>query len=413
MWMLGHCRMRSPGGATSDTRPMRWRAGGAFLLLCWLCAAPAAASEACEEPVGAEIPSITLQKWLDGFEQPVHLAHAGDDSGRLYVVEQAGRIRVIEDGRLRPDPLLDIRGRVTSGGEKGLLSVAFHPRHADNGYFYVDYTAREGGLHTVIARFTRGADGRADPASEQVLLRIAQPYGNHNGGQLAFGPDGYLYIGMGDGGSANDPHGHGQNLSTLLGALLRIDVDRAAEGGPYAIPKDNPSLAVSGARPEIWAYGLRNPWRFSFDTLAGALYLADVGQDRVEEIDIVTAGANLGWSIMEGDRCNARSAELCARDDLSAPIASYGHDEGVAVTGGYVYRGRRIPGLCGVYLYADYGSGRLWGLRYRDGRVRAARHLLDTGLNISSFGQDGKGEMYVIDLNGRILRVADADGSRE
>ena len=411
--MQARCHMRSPGGAISDIRRARLRAGGALVFLCWLCAVPVSAAGVCEETAGAEIPSITLQKWLGGFEQPVHLAHAGDGSGRLYVVEQAGRIRVIEDGRIRPDPLLDIRGRVTGGGEKGLLSVAFHPRHADNGYFYVDYTASDGGLHTVIARFTRGADGRADPASEQVLLRIAQPYGNHNGGQVAFGPDGYLYIGMGDGGSANDPHGHGQNLSTLLGALLRIDVDRTAEGRPYAIPKDNPFLAVPGARPEIWAYGLRNPWRFSFDTQTGELYLADVGQNRVEEIDIVAAGANLGWAVMEGDRCNTKSAELCARADLIAPIATYGHDEGIAVTGGHVYRSSRIPGLCGAYLYADYGTGRLWGLRYRDGRVQGARRLLDTGLNISSFGQGQDGEIYVIDLNGGILRVVGADGSRE
>ncbi|MCC6208078.1 MAG: PQQ-dependent sugar dehydrogenase [Gammaproteobacteria bacterium] len=388
---------------------MRLRTGSALVLLCGLSAAPVAMADECVEPAAADIPSIVLQKWLDGFEQPVHLAHAGDGSGRLFVVEQAGRIRVIEDGRLRPDPLLDIRGRVTSGGEKGLLSVAFHPRHTDNGYFYVDYTARDGGLYTVVSRFTRGTDGRADPASEHVLLRIAQPYGNHNGGQLAFGPDGYLYIGMGDGGSANDPHGHGQNLSTLLGALLRIDVDRAAEGGSYAIPADNPFLNVPGARPEIWAYGLRNPWRFSFDTSTGVLYLADVGQDRVEEIDIVTAGANLGWAIMEGDRCNTRSANLCVRSDLVAPIARYGHDEGVAATGGHVYRGKNVPGLCGVYLYADYGTGRLWGLRYRDGRVQAARRLLDSGPHISSFGQDEDGEVYILDLEGSILRVARMD----
>ncbi|MBK8163893.1 MAG: PQQ-dependent sugar dehydrogenase [Gammaproteobacteria bacterium] len=403
------CRTPSPVGGISEA-VKRLRAAGAGIVIALSCAAgAAAAAPRCDEPAGADIPAIALQEWLGGFEQPVHLAHAGDGSGRLYVVEQAGRIRVIEDGKVRPDPLLDIRRQVTSGGEKGLLSVAFHPRHADNGYFYVDYTARDGGLHTVVSRFTRGADGRADPASERVLLRIAQPYGNHNGGQLAFGPDGHLYIGMGDGGSANDPHGHGQNLATLLGALLRIDVDRAEGGAPYGIPADNPFRDVRGARPEIWAYGLRNPWRFSFDSVTGILYLGDVGQDRVEEIDAVTAGANLGWSIMEGDRCNAKSAELCRRGDLAAPIATYGHDEGIAVTGGHVYRGRAVPGLCGVYLYADYGSGRVWGLRYRDGRVQSARRLLDTDLNVSSFGQGPDGEVYLLDLGGRILRVARAE----
>lgn len=401
MWMQGRCRTRSPGGVISDAR-------ATFVFLCGLFAAPAIAGVPCEEPATGDIPSITLRKWLDGLDRPVHLADAGDADDRLYVVEQAGRIRVVENGGLRPEPLLDIRGRVASGGEKGLLSVAFHPRHAENGYFYVDYTASDGGLHTVVSRFTRGAGGRADPASEQVLLRIAQPYANHNGGQLAFGPDGYLYIGMGDGGSAGDPHGHGQNLATLLGALLRIDVDHPGEDIAYGIPADNPFLDVPGARPEIWAYGLRNPWRFSFDTRTGMLYLADVGQDRVEEIDIVTRGANLGWAIMEGDRCNAKSAGVCGRDDLTAPIATYGHGEGVAVTGGHVYRGRAVPGLCGVYLYADYGTGRLWGLRYRDGHAQAIRRLLDTGLHISSFGQDSDGEVYVIDLDGGILRVAPA-----
>jgi glucose/arabinose dehydrogenase len=381
-------------------------AGAAVWLL---CAPGVSAAPPCEEPADASIPDVALQEWMSGFSSPVHLAHAGDGSERLFVVEQAGSIRVVERGKLGPEPFLDIRQRVSSGGEKGLLSVAFHPRYADNGHLYVNYTTRDGGLQTIVSRFTRGADGRADPASERVLLEIAQPYGNHNGGQLAFGPDGYLYIGMGDGGSANDPHGHGQNLATLLGALLRIDVDRAGEGAPYGIPADNPFLDAPGARPEIWAYGLRNPWRFSFDRAAGTLYLADVGQDRVEEIDIVTAGANLGWAIMEGDRCNAKSAELCRRDDLTAPIATYGHDEGVAVTGGHVYRGRAVPGLCGTYLYADYGSGRVWGLRFRDGRVVAQRRLLDSRLNISSFGLDRDGELYLLDLGGRILRVARAD----
>jgi len=404
----GRCRTPSQGGAISEFhQALRAVCAGAVALL--LCAPGARAAPACEEPADGKIPAIALQEWVSGLASPVHLTHAGDGSERLYVVEQAGRIRVVERGKLDPQPYLDIRQRVASGGEKGLLSVVFHPHHADNGHLYVDYTVHDGGLHTIVSRFTRGADGRADPASELILLRIAQPYDNHNGGQLAFGPDGYLYIGMGDGGSANDPHGHGQNLATLLGALLRIDVDQVRDGAPYGIPADNPFLDVAGAQPEIWAYGLRNPWRFSFDTRTGTLYLADVGQDRIEEIDVVAAGANLGWNIMEGNRCNAKSARLCERKDLTSPIVTYGRDQGVAVTGGHVYRGSAVPGLCGTYLYADYGSGRVWGLRYRDGRVLARRNLLDSALNVSSFGQDGDGEVYLLDLGGRILRVVRAD----
>lgn len=413
MSMREPCRMPSRGDVTSEpgaVRRLRAVSGGAAgIMFLVLGGVHAAAAAECQEPADTRIPAIALQEWLGGFSNPVHLTHAGDGSGRLYVVEQAGRIRVVEQGKIKPEPLLDIRQQVASGGEKGLLSVAFHPRYADNGYLYVDYTARDDGLHTVISRFTRGADGRVDPASELVLLRIAQPYDNHNGGQLAFGPDGFLYIGMGDGGSANDPHRHGQNLATLLGALLRIDVEHPREKIAYSIPADNPFIDVPGARPEIWAYGLRNPWRFSFDTRTGTLYLADVGQDRIEEIDIVTAGANFGWSVMEGGWCNAKSVELCERKDLTAPIVTYGHDEGVAVTGGYVYRGNAVPDLCGTYLYADYGSGRIWGLRYRDGRVMAEKRLLDTALNISSFGQDQDGEIYALGLGGKIMRIVRAD----
>lgn len=379
-----------------------------FVLLAAGAGNPAIAAD-CREPDDDTIPAIALQEWLTGLSEPVHLIHAGDGSSRLYVVEQAGRIRVIEQGRLQEEPLLDIRKRVESGGEKGLLSVAFHPRYADNGYLYVNYTSRDGGLYTIVSRFKRDRAGRIDPGDQHVLLKIAQPYANHNGGQIAFGPDGYLYIGMGDGGSANDPHGHGQNLATLLGALLRIDVDRPRDSIPYDVPADNPFVSVPGARPEIWAYGLRNPWRFSFDTRGGALFLADVGQDRVEEIDVVTAGGNYGWDIMEGDLCNARLTALCERGDLIAPIATYGHDDGVAVTGGYVYRGNNVPGLCGAYLYGDYGSGRIWGLRYRAGRAATGKMLLDTPLNISSFGQGPDGEIYVLDLGGRIMRIVAAE----
>ena len=276
-----------------------------------------AAAPCVEPPAETGFPPVMLQQVAQGFREPVHIAVAPGDSGRLYVVEQAGVVRIVEPGQIRkrsplplsrPEPFLDIRGQVESGGEKGLLSIAFHPRYRDNGLFYVDYTARDAtGLHTRISRWRRATPDRADPKSETMLLRIGQPYSNHNGGQLAFGPDGYLYIGMGDGGAANDPHGHGQNPGSLLGKLLRIDVDRAEGAQPYAVPPDNPFVKKKEYRPEIWALGLRNPWRFSFDARSGALWLADVGQDRVEEIDIIRKGGNYGWNVMEGRHLYSRS----------------------------------------------------------------------------------------------------------
>jgi glucose/arabinose dehydrogenase len=362
----------------------------------------------CVEPDDAAIPDIALEEIAAGFSQPVFLTHANNGDGRLYVVEQAGRVRIIDaDGSVLPDPFLDITPRVSSGGERGLLSVAFHPRHEDNDRLFVNYTIRKSGvLRTRIAEFRRENDDAADVHAETVLLEIEQPFDNHNGGQTAFGPDGYLYIGMGDGGSANDPWRHGQNLTTLLGAVLRIDVDRRSEDGSYAIPDDNPYVGIRGARDEIWAHGLRNPWRFSFDMHKGILYLADVGQGHEEEIDIITPGGNYGWAIMEGNRCNSSDATKCERRDLMAPILTYGRDEGIAVTGGYVYRGASVPGLCGTYLYGDYGSGRIWGLRQAGGRVTVQRELLRTAHAISSFGQGPDGEVYVLDHTaGKVLRI--------
>jgi len=246
-----------------------------------------------------------------------------------------------------------------------------------------------------------------DVASERVLLKVRQPYGNHNGGQIAFGPDGFLYIGMGDGGGANNPKGNGQDLSTLLGALLRIDADGSDDTEPYGIPADNPFIRVRHARPEIWAYGLRNPWRFSFDVSGGALWLADVGQDDAEEIDIVERGGNYGWNIMEGDACTPAVNRNCSREGLAMPVYVYRHPRGFAVTGGFVYRGGDIPGLCGVYLFADYVSGHIWGLRRGNGRVSVRSLLLDgSGLGISSFGQDERLELYVADhRGGRIWKI--------
>lgn len=383
----------------------RWRAG----LLAGLLGASAvyAAAPCVEPPAEAGFPPVMLQEVAQGLREPVHIAVAPDASDRLYVVEQAGVVRVVERGRLRPEPFLDIRDRVESGGEKGLLSIAFHPRYRDNGLLFLDYTARDAkGLHTRISRWRRATADRADPKSETVLLRIDQPYSNHNGGQLAFGPDGYLYIGMGDGGSANDPHGHGQNPASLLGKLLRIDVDRADAAQAYAVPPDNPFVKKPGYRPEIWALGLRNPWRFSFDARHGALWLADVGQDQEEEINIIRKGGNYGWNVMEGNICTPAVNPRCDVTGFEAPIYTYRHPQGFSVTGGFVYRGLAMPKLCGAYLYTDYVSKRLWALRVRDGRVVTQGELLRLPHAVSSFGEDAHQELYLADhRGGKILKI--------
>ncbi len=366
-----------------------------------------AATPCVEPPAAAGFPQVTLRQVAQGLREPVHIAVAPDGSGRLYVLEQAGVVRVVERGQVWPEPFLDIRGQVESGGEKGLLSIAFHPRYRDNGWFFVDYTARDAdGLHTRVSRFRRATTERADPKSETVLLHIGQPYSNHNCGQLGFGPDGYLYIGMGDGGAANDPQGHAQNPGSLLGKLLRIDVDRADDARPYGVPPDNPFVKKPGYRPEIWALGLRNPWRFSFDARSGALWLADVGQDRVEEIDMIRKGGNYGWNVMEGDICTPAVNPRCDPSGFEAPIFTYRHPQGFSVTGGFVYRGSAIPGLCGAYLYADYVSKRLWALRARDGRVVKQGELLRLPHAVSSFGQDENLELYLADhRTGKILKI--------
>jgi glucose/arabinose dehydrogenase len=336
-----------------------------------------------------------------GLESPVYVTHAGDGSGRLFVVEQTGVILIIRAGRLLPRPFLDIRGRVIAGGEMGLLSVAFHPQYARNGRFFVNYTADGASLRTVIAEYrVSAADANVAEPAGRVLLEIAQPYRNHNGGLNLFGPDGMLYIGMGDGGSGGDPHNNGQRLDTLLGKLLRIDVDGAA---PYRVPPDNPFVGRSGARGEIWAYGLRNPWRFSFDRTTGRLFLADVGQNQWEEIDLIQKGGNYGWRTMEGAHC-FNPPDGCSRTGLILPIAEYGREGGCSITGGYLYRGGRIRDLVGRYLFGDYCSGTLWALRDDGGRwVRES--LLDTGLRINSFGEDQAGELYVVDHRGTVQQL--------
>ena len=378
-------------------------------LLCGLilfATLPGYAAVCDEMKTEGSIPSITLKEIAGGLRKPVQLTHAGDGGHRLFVVEQQGTIRIIKNGVLDPTPFLDIRDRVSSGGEKGLLSVAFHPKYKNNGLFYVNYTTRQNGLQTIIAEFKRASVDRANPTRERVLLKVRQPWGNHNGGQLAFGPDGYLYVGMGDGGAANDPHDNGQRLTTLLGAMLRIDVDKKASSRSYGIPSDNPFVGQANARDEIWAYGLRNPWRFSFDAANGVLYLADVGQNRFEEIDIIEKGHNYGWNIMEGNICTPDVNRQCDRSGLTSPIFVYPQpEEGFSITGGFVYRGTKIPALCGTYIYGDYVTKKIWGLRYAGKKVTNQRQLVKSRYSISSFGQDEVLELYVVDHGGKILKI--------
>jgi glucose/arabinose dehydrogenase len=348
----------------------------------------------------------TWQELISGLTQPVGLVNARDGSGRLFIIEQHGLIRILKDGSLLPKPFLDLTKKVNCCGEKGLLGLAFHPQYAQNGYFYVDYVELVNSqLYTVIARYSVSASDPdlADPGSETRMLHIEQPYSNHKGGQLQFGPDGYLYIGMGDGGSEGDPSDNGQSLQTLLGKILRIDVDSSQ---PYAIPPDNP-FVNGGGLPEIWAYGLRNPWRFSFDQLNGDLYIGDVGQDAWEEIDWLPAGSpggsNFGWRYYEGSHPYRGSPP--ADETFVMPVAEYSHDLGNAVIGGYVYRGQSLPDWQGVYLYGDNASGRVWGLLHlADGSWQNAQ-MFETGLNISSFGVDESGELYLVDYAGRILSL--------
>ncbi len=383
------------------------------------CSALPAPSTAPTPPTGRtgiDPATIGLQTEVvaSGFSAPLLATNAGDGSGRLFVVEQGGRVWVVRDGQVRRDPFLDIRDRVSAGGERGLLGLAFHPAFPSDRRFFVDYT--DPGGTTVISSFVAGsgaAADRADPGSERVLLRIAQPYPNHNGGGLAFGPDGDLYIGLGDGGSGGDPAGNGQRLDTLLGKLLRIDVTTTPpDGRPYVIPPGNP-FASGGGAPEIWALGLRNPWRFSFDRLTGELWIGDVGQDRYEEIDRTPAGAappvNYGWNRMEASHC-FQPASGCDRTGLALPITEYGHDAGCAVTGGYVSRGDAAGPLAGVYLFGDFCSGRIWGLDANGPDRQEPVLLHESGRSISSFGQDELGRILFTDLaSGEVLRLVPAD----
>jgi glucose/arabinose dehydrogenase len=360
-------------------------------------------SETTAPPEGT-VP-VALEQIAEGLAFPLYLTAPPGDP-RLFVVEKDGAIRIIKDGVLLTTPFLDLHAQVSTGSEQGLLGLAFDPGYPTTGRFVVHYTDLAGDTRLSTFRVSPDPD-RGDPASERVVLTADQPFANHNGGQIAFGPDGYLYLGLGDGGSGGDPNGTGQRLDDLLGSILRLSL--APDG--YTVPPDNPFVGVSGARGEVWSYGLRNPWRFSFDRLTGDLYVGDVGQNRLEEIDVAPAsggggrGVNYGWNVMEGAGCYAASS--CDTIGLTPPVLQYDHGQGCSVTGGYVYRGAAIPALQGQYFYADYCSGFVRSFRLVDGTPadQASWPALRPGGAIPSFGEDAAGELYILAADGRVLKI--------
>lgn len=354
--------------------------------------------------------SIGLETFASGFESPVYAVGPDDGSGRFFVVEQTGRIRIVREGEVVTAPFLDISEVVESGGsEQGLLGLAFPVDFAESGEFYVYYTARigEGVGDNTIARYrvSEADPDLADPTSGEVLLAVPDSRTNHNGGTVQFGPDGYLYAGLGDGGGGGDPDNNGQNPGTLLGSVLRIDP--TGDDVPYAIPADNPFADGAGDAPEVWAWGLRNPWRFSFDRATGDLYIGDVGQSAIEEINWLPAetpgGTNFGWNIKEGTRCLDGAA--CDVAGLTEPVAEYSHDFGCSVVGGYVYRGELEPELQGIYLFGDFCTGLVWGMVQNEAGDWITSDPIETGLRISSFGEDANGEVYIVDIAGDVYRV--------
>jgi len=351
---------------------------------------------------------LGLEPVATGFDFPLFLtAPAGD--ARLFVVEKGGLIRIVKNGAVLAAPFLDVSAAISTGSEQGLLGLAFDPQYGANGRFFVSYTNRAG--DNVLMSYQVSADAdRADAASGIVRLTVDQPYDNHNGGHIVFGPDGYLYMGLGDGGGGGDPDGHGQDRSDLLGSILRLDVSGATG---YTVPAGNPLVGVAGTRDELWNWGLRNPWRFSFDRSTGDLYIGDVGQGAREEIDVSTAasgsgrGVNYGWSIMEGMRCYEASS--CDMTGLTLPVLDYSHGDGCSVTGGYVYRGAAIPGLVGTYFYSDYCGGWVRSFKYVGSAVTEAGSwdALAPGGGVPSFGEDGTGELYILTVAGGVYRIVE------
>lgn len=405
------------------TAPVVLRASAVGLTVCLIALLTAAAcsGEAPAEPTatphspeasvepsaGQSLEMMEVERVFPSltFPRMTNLTHAGDGSGRLFVTLQPGVVMVFSKD---PDPatadtFLDIQERVSDkGNEEGLLGLTFDPGYAENGFLYVYYSAANP-RRSVLSRFSVPPDSEvADPASELVLLEIAQPFSNHNGGQIAFGPDGYLYVGVGDGGRAGDPFGNGQDRSTLLGSILRIDVGTVDETGRYVIPPDNPFRAAGdGSRPEIWAYGLRNPWRFSFDPETGDLWAADVGQNQYEEVDLIQPGGNYGWNVMEGNSCFSPRTG-CSAEGLKRPVIQYGREGGCSITGGYVYGGSRLPSLRGAYVYGDFCSGRIWALRFDGSAVTEHLEIVDSELRIPSFGLDESGELYILSFDEKV-----------
>jgi glucose/arabinose dehydrogenase len=361
-------------------------------------------------PFDAAHVAVSLAPFLDGLTAPLAIVNAGDGSNRLFVAEQGGEIRVIRDGRALPTPFLDIGAEITSGGERGLLGLAFHPDYPRDPRVFVDYTDLNG--DTQVSSFVVSADGpdRLDPTSEARILQVKQPFANHNGGALLFDPSGMLLVSLGDGGSGGDPQGNGQSLTTLLGKILRIDIAGSGGGVPYRIPADNPfASGAGGNRPEIWLTGLRNPWRISVDRANGDLWIGDVGQNAWEEIDVQRAGqpagTNFGWNRMEGTHCFEPDRD-CDAAEVTAPVTDYGHDLGCTVIGGNVYRGSAQAALVGGYLFGDYCSGRIWAIDPAGDGYRSPTQVADSGLSLSAFGEDEAGELYAADIGGgAILRV--------
>jgi glucose/arabinose dehydrogenase len=378
-----------------------------------LSLALAAAASACgsNDGTGPGTGSgVGLQQLATGLSFPLYLTTPPGDVARLFIVEKTGKIRIVKDGTLLPDPFLDISTQISNGGEQGLLGLAFDPQYATNGRFVVHYTDTAGDTRLSTFQVSTNPDV-ADATSEHIILTVDQPFENHNGGQIVFGPDGLLYMGLGDGGSGDDPQGNGQDLTDLLGSILRLDV---AAGTSYTSPPDNPFVGRTDARPEIWNYGLRNPWRFSFDRSTGDLYIGDVGQGQFEEIDVATAaagsgkGLNFGWNIMEGAHC--LNGSQCDPTGLVLPAFEYTHSEGCSVTGGYVYRGQAIPSIQGQYFYSDFCQGWVHSFRYAGGTANVITDwpALKPGGNVSSFGEDASGELYVLDSGGTVFKIVPA-----
>ncbi len=364
-------------------------------------------------PSGPEsaVKAVDIVPALGGleFNKPIALVFPEGSTESGYIVEQSGRVLSIssKDSEWEAHEFLDIEGRVNDRGrEEGLLGLALSPGFPSEPYIFVNYTAADP-RRTVVSRFSVGSSEPfvPDPDSELIIIEVGQPYSNHNGGQLLFGPDDYLYIGYGDGGSAGDPRGNGQNAGTLLGTIVRLDVSELDTSGTYSIPDDNPFVGLEGARPEVWAYGLRNPWRFTLDRLTGDLWAADVGQNEREEVNVIQPGLNYGWNVMEGSLCYGRRSGSCVQEGLELPTAEYGRDGGCSITGGYVYRGERIPALYGSYVFGDFCSGKIWSYSPDTGQTTL---LVDSSLDISTFSEDPDGEMYVVSLDGGVYALVES-----